>query len=415
MSQSISTPGTIAAPQRKPVSKLRFILPLGVVLAAGGAAWYFGSRPPANSLQFSGRIEGYESDVGTKVAGRVESVAVREGATVKQGQLLVKLDDDELRAQLKGAEAQLKAAKQQQENARLQVSVLTSELNEAELKVQQSQGDTAGRISQAGAQVAAAEAQLQQARAQVIEAEAQLELARTDRDRYAQLSQDGAASQQRFQQADTTYKTAQATLASRRATVEAFQRQVTAAQGQLTQTQSTSLNPEISAAQRDRFTTQLEQSQVQLTAAQAEVASAEASRQQILAQLNNLTVTSPISGVVTTRSVEPGVVVSSGRTLLSVLDLNTVYLRGFIPAGDIGKVRVGQTAQVFLDSSPNRPFTAKVAAIDSEASFTPENIYFKQDRVQQVFGVRLTLEQPAGLAKPGMPADATIVFEDETP
>ena len=413
MAQSIPTPGTLEAPQRKPASKLRLIIPLGIVIAGGIAAWYFLSRLPSNVLQFSGRIEGYESDVGTKVAGRVESVTVREGASVTKGQLLVKLDDDELRAQLKGTEAQLKAAKQQQENARLQVSVVESQLTESQLKLQQSEGDTVGRVSQAGAQVAAAEAQLQQAQAQVIEAEAQLELARSDRDRYAQLSQDGAASQQRFQQATTAYKAAQATLTSRKATVEAFKRQVTASQGQLTQTQSTSLNPNINATQRDRFNTQLQQSQVQVASAQAEVANAEASRQQTLAQLNNLTINSPISGTVTVRSVEPGVVVSPGKTLLTVLDLNTVYLRGFIPAGEIGKVRVGQTAKVFLDSSPDRPFTAKVAAIDSEASFTPENIYFKQDRVQQVFGVRLTLEQPDGLAKPGMPADAEIVFEDE--
>jgi HlyD family secretion protein len=132
-----------------------------------------------------------------------------------------------------------------------------------------------------------------------------------------------------------------------------------------------------------------------------------------MAQLGNLTITSPISGTVTVRSVEPGVVVSPGKTLLTVLDLNTVYLRGFIPQGQIGQVHVGQAAKVFLDSAPDRPFTARVSAIDAEASFTPENIYFKQDRVQQVFGVRLTIEQPDGLAKPGMPADAEIVLEDQ--
>jgi HlyD family secretion protein len=411
MAQSIS--GAIDAPQHKPSSRLRWLIPLGLLLLGGAAAWYFLSRPPSNALQFSGRIEGYESDIGTKVSGRIEEVTVREGATVTKGQLLAKLDDDELRAQLKGAEAQLKAAKEQQENARLQVAVLESQLTESQLKLQQSEGDTVGRVSQATAQVAAADAQLQQAQAQVIEAEAELELARSDRDRYAQLSQDGAASQQRSQQASTAYKTAQATLASRKATVAAFQRQVAAAQGQLTQTQSTSLNPDINAAQRDRFNTQLQQSQAQFAAAQADVANAEANRQQILAQLGNLTITSPINGTVTVRSVEPGVVVSSGKTLLTVLDQNTAYLRGFIPQGQIGQVHVGQTAKVFLDSSPDRPFTAKVAAIDSEASFTPENIYFKQDRVQQVFGVRLTLEQPDGLAKPGMPADAEILLEDQ--
>jgi HlyD family secretion protein len=410
MAQSIS--GAIDTPKPKP-SWLHFLISLGLILAGGAAAWYFLSRPQSHDLQLSGRIEGYESDIGTKVAGRIEEVTVREGASVTKGQLLAKLDDDELRAQLKGAEAKIKAAKEQQENARLQVAVIESQLTEAQLKIQQSEGDTVGRVSQATAQVAAADAQLQQAQAQVIEAEAQLELAKSDRDRYAQLSQDGAASQQRSQQASTTYKTAQATLTSRKATVAAFQRQVAAAQGQLTQSQSTRWNPDINAAQRDRFNTQLKQSQALLASAQADVTNAEATRQQIMAQLGNLTITSPINGTVTVRSVEPGVVVSPGKTLLTVLDLNTVYLRGFIPQGQIGQVHVGQAAKVFLDSAPDRPFPAKVSAIDAEASFTPENIYFKQDRVQQVFGVRLTIEQPDGLAKPGMPADAEIVLEDQ--
>ena len=119
------------------------------------------------------------------------------------------------------------------------------------------------------------------------------------------------------------------------------------------------------------------------------------------------------SRVVTARSVEPGVVVSPGRVLLSLLDLATVYMRGFIPEGEIGRVRVGQPARVYLDSHPDRPLTARVAAIDSEASFTPENIYFREDRVQQVFGVRLAIDDPDGFAKPGMPADAEIVFDSD--
>jgi HlyD family secretion protein len=86
-------------------------------------------------------------------------------------------------------------------------------------------------------------------------------------------------------------------------------------------------------------------------------------------------------------------------------------LRGYIPEGEIGKIRVGQAARVFLDSSPNQPFTAHVSQIDTKASFTPENIYFKQDRVKQVFGVKLAIDDPAGLAKPGMPADAEIDFK----
>jgi HlyD family secretion protein len=221
--------------------------------------------------------------------------------------------------------------------------------------------------------------------------------------------QDGAVTRQAFDQKQTALQVAQATLASRQAAVIAAQRQVSATQGNLTQSQTTSLNPNINQSQIGRFNTQLQQAQSDLKAAQAEVANAEAERSRIQSQLKDLTVNSPIDGVVTSRSVEPGVVVTGGKTLISLLDLNTVYMRGFIPEGEIGQVRVGQTAQVYLDSNPKQPLTARVSAIDSEASFTPENIYFQKDRVQQVFGVRLEISEPGGFAKPGMPADAKIV------
>jgi HlyD family secretion protein len=414
MTPSLSEPASAhPTPSAKRFPRQR-LLPLGILaIAAGAAVWYFSSRPQTPELQFSGRIEGYETDVGTKAAGRVEAVTVREGAIVKQGQLLARLDDDQVQAQLQGAEARLKAAQQQAENAKLQISVLESQIAETQFRLQQSQGDASGRVFQAEAQVATTIAQLDQAQAQATEAEAQLNLAKTDRDRFAQLVQDGAVTQQRFDQAEATYQSAIAILKSRQSAVIAAQKQVTAAQGSLIQSRSTSLNPDINTAQIERLKTQIQQARALLGSAQADIASAEASRRQILSQVNDLTIYSPIDGVVMTRSIEPGAVVATGKVLLTVLDLNTVYMRGFIPEGEIGRVRVGQRAAVWLDSYPDRPLSAQVVAIDAEASFTPENIYFKEDRVQQVFGVKLAIDQPGGFAKPGMPADGEILPDEQ--
>ncbi len=380
---------------------------------AGLAAWFFLSRPETEVLELSGRIEGYETNIGTEVSGRVESVAVREGDLVRQGQVIVRLDEAELEARLQAAEAQINAAQQQARQSGLQIQVIESQIREVQLNLQRSQGESTGRISEAEARVAAAEAQLNQAQAQVTEARANVELAQEDRDRYAQLLRQGAIPQQRFDQALTTLKTAQATLQARQAAVNAAQKQVNAAQGALVQAQTTDLNPEIFQAQLSGLQKQLAQAQAQLQAAEAEVARVQANRREIVAQIDDLTIESPINGVVITRSVEPGEVVSSGRPLLSVVNLNHVYLRGFIPEGQIGLVRVGQPARVFLDSAPDQPLRAQVTAIDPQASFTPENIYFRQDRVQQVFGVKLGIENPAGFAKPGMPADGTIVLPEE--
>ncbi|MFB2939213.1 HlyD family secretion protein [Aerosakkonemataceae cyanobacterium BLCC-F154] len=424
------------------VGLLRIPLALLIVGGIGFFSWNYFNRPQDKGLELSGRIEGYPTDIGAKVGGRISFVTVREGDRVNQGEIIVRLDDAEIQAQLRGAAARITAAEQQKQQVLSQIEVINSQIQEAQLSMQQAMGDAKGRIFQAQSNLAAAQAQVSQAEAMVNQAQAeviraqtqvnqtksQLKLARVNRDRYAQLYQQGAFSKEVFDRAQTTFETAEATyenalagletskatLASRKAAVDAAKRQVNAAQGGLLQAETTSINPDIRNAQVNALRRQLNVAKAQLAAAEAEVKNAQAAQQQIQAQMSYLNVVSPISGVVITRSVEPGEVVATGKTLLTVLNPNSVYLRGFIPEGKIGEVRVGQNAKVFLDSAPNQALSARVAAIDTQASFTPENIYFKDDRVKQVFGVKLALDNPQGFAKPGMPADAEILPEQKS-
>lgn len=385
---------------------------LGLLLLAGAGigTWYF-LRPLAlNAIPLSGRIEGYETDVSTKSAGRVEKVMVREGAVVKKGQLLVRLDDAEIRSELQAAIAQVDAAQKKAAEAQIQIDVLQKQIDGAGLELQQSQGDSQGKIAEAQGLVETAQALVQQSQAQVEEVKAVLEQARVDRDRYAALAKAGAVDRQRADLAKTTYDTAAATLKSRLVAVEAAQRAVEVAKGKQTQAQTTHLNPNRQQNQIASLHDRLAQTRASLAAAQANVRTAIATRNLMQSRLNNLTVLSPIDGVVTVRNVEPGTVVLPTRPLLRVVDFNNVYLRGFIPESELGRIRVGQSAKVFLDNDPQhkQPLNARIAAIDAKASFTPENIYFQRDRVQQVFGVKLSIDRPGGLAKPGMPADANI-------
>ncbi|PWT95288.1 MAG: hypothetical protein C5B53_11615 [Candidatus Melainabacteria bacterium] len=158
------------------------------------------------------------------------------------------------------------------------------------------------------------------------------------------------------------------------------------------------------------FRTKIAQAEGQIKAVQAQAVKARAVRDQASSALNYFRISSPIDGVCSIKSVEEGEMAGPGRVLLTLVKTSDTYLRGFVAEGDIGKIRIGDRAKVFLDSAPKQPLDAKVMAIDPEASFTPENVYFKQDRVKQVFGVKLKLERPDGFAKPGMPADAQILL-----
>lgn len=398
------------APPRRSRRPLLIAAIAGTLLAASLAvAWYVLAHPPAQPFLVSGRIDGYETDIGAKIPGRVGFVAVREGDRVRKGQVLVRLDDAELQAQLRGSSARIAATEQLVQQVRAQQDVITSQMREGQLSVQQAGTDADGRIAQAESDLAAARAQLDVAQAQVSQANSELGLARVTRNRDAQLVATGDISRQVFDEAQTTFESARETLEARQAAVIAVQRQVDAAGGVLTQARSTGLNTPIGLARIESLRDQLGMLQAQLRGAQAQVADAQSARADILAQLAYLRVASPIDGIVTARAVEPGAVVGSGKTLLSIIDPNAVFLRAFVAEGSIGQVRIGQRARVILDSAPQQPLDGHVSEVDAEASFTPENVYFRDDRVKQVFGIKISIDRPDGLAKPGMPADATLL------
>jgi HlyD family secretion protein len=372
-----------------------------IALLAGvgfGVYRVFFYNPDPDGIFLSGRIEGYETDVSARIGGRVEAVAAREGDLVEPGQLLIQIDDAETQAQLQGAIARVRAAQERSQRTRQQLPILQAQLEQAKLTTQQAQQESEGRVLEAQNSVATA-------RSELAEAQENLVLSQASQRRTSQLFAEGAVSAQQQDEANAALGTAKARVAAARQRVDV-------AQGQLTQAQATAQNPPIRAAQELQIQKQIAQAQTDIAVAEQEVRDAKASQAQVQANLNYLVVKSPLAGTVLTRSVEPGEVIAAGAPLLTLVNQNQLYLRGFVPGGQVGGVKVGQSALVYLDSFPDRPLEAQVSRIDPKASFTPENTYFKEDRVTQVFGVELTLKDPQGLAKQGMSADARILVPE---
>ncbi len=388
-------------PRRRKRTPPKPVLILGAIALIAGVGYgiyrIFFYQPEPEGLFLSGRIEGYETDVSAKIGGKIATVAVREGDIVKIGQLLVKLDDSELRAELQGSAARVRAAQERLERDRQQLPILQAQLEQANLTTEQAKQESQGRVLEAENAVATA-------RAELAEAQENLILAQARQRRTNLLYSQGVVSAQQRDEDNAAFNTAQAR-------VNAAQQQVKSAQGRLTQAQATQRNPPIRAAAALQIEKQIAQARTDISVAQQEVNNAKAAQAQVQANLNYLTINSPLNGNIITRSVEPGEVVAAGAPLVTIVDLNNLYLRGFIPAGDIGKVKLNQPSRVYLDTFPNQPLQATVTRVDPKASFTPENTYFKKDRVTQVFGVELTLTNPQGLAKPGMPADGRILEE----
>lgn len=382
----------------------RSVLPILVILIVLGIIiWRFTLATSKNTdssvVTLSGRIEGDDSAIAPKTTGKILAIHFREGDTVKAGETIAILDDAQVRAREEQAQAALVANEARDRAARSQLAALQDQLEQSQVQTGQARTDAAGRVRQAEAEVATAEAELAQQ-------EASLKLALFDRDAYTRLAQTGAVSERQGKQAVATAE-------QQEAVVAAAKRRLEAARAGLVTTRASLDNPAIRAAQEAVVRNQIAQQEGEIAAAVASANQSRAALAEAQANRQDLTIIAPFDGTVITRSAEPGEVVTAGTPIVTLLDLTKVYLRGFVPEGQIGRVKVGQPAHVYLDSKPNEPIDAFVSRADPQATFTPENTYFRDDRVKQVVGVKLQLKSAIGFAKPGMAADGEILVQGD--
>ncbi|MEW6130224.1 MAG: HlyD family efflux transporter periplasmic adaptor subunit [Acidobacteriota bacterium] len=376
---------------------------LGLLLTTGFLIWWFFLRapqPPHQIISLSGRIESDDAAIAAKTSGRIREISVREGDTVKAGQVIAVLDDEQMNARLSQAQSMVAQAEARLQHSRQQIAVLQAQLEQSRLSKNQSRTDAEGRVAQAEAQLAAAEAAL-------AEAQAAYAQARYDKEKFTALARQGNVSEREGMQSTTAAQ-------AQEAVVLAAKKQVEAARGALTAAKANLENPAIHASQAAAIEQQIQQAESDILSAKADAERARAEFREAEANRADLKVIAPFDGTVATRAAEPGEVVAPGTAIITLVNLDKVYLRGFIPEGEIGRVRIGQTARVYLDSNPDEPLEAVVSRIDPQASFTPENTYFRHDRVKQVVGVKLQLVNPQGYAKPGMPADGSVLVEGNT-
>jgi HlyD family secretion protein len=151
-------------------------------------------------------------------------------------------------------------------------------------------------------------------------------------------------------------------------------------------------------------------SQEQLNLAQAQVDAAQATLDILQTQIDKLVLKAPIDGIVLYRSVEIGEVVQPGSSTITIGDLENLTITVFIPEDEYGRIDLGAQAFVSADSFPGQTFEAVVVRISNRAEFTPRNVQTEEGRRTTVFAVELSVFDPSGELKPGMPVD--VVFEE---
>ncbi|TAJ85972.1 HlyD family efflux transporter periplasmic adaptor subunit [Reyranella sp.] len=305
-------------------------LPLILVVILGGAAYYawdrFGDHGlPAGIAGGNGRIEAIEIDISAKIPGRVKEILVNEGDFVTAGQVLARMDTEQLQAQRRQAEAQLQRAI---------INV-----------------DTAKSF------VAQREAERTAAIAVVAQREAQLDAAERKFVRTEQLAKTNTVSQQ--------------LLDDDRATEQGAKAAVGAAKAQLAATEAA-----VSAAK------------AQVIDAGAAIEVAKAAVESITADINDSTLKSPRDGRVQYRVAQPGEVLSAGGRVLNLLDLGDVYMTFFLPTADVGQVPIGTDVRLVLDAAPQYVIPAKVTFVSDVAQFTPKTVETEKERQKLMFRVK---------------------------
>lgn len=148
----------------------------------------------------------------------------------------------------------------------------------------------------------------------------------------------------------------------------------------------------------------------EIEGARANLKKALATVDQLKQNISDCSIHSPADGFISKKYVEAGEIVAPSSSLLKISDLETVNLVIYISEVELGKVKLGQTAEIKVDAFKEKSYKGKIIFISPEAEFTPKNIQTQDERTKLVFGVKIEIPNPQFELKPGMPADAKVIF-----
>ncbi len=360
-------------------------------------------------LYVNGRIECDEYDVGNKYPGKVEKVFVKEGDFVKKGQVLALLDSKELKAQLEGARALLRSSESVVEAKRKELSSLREKIKSLKEKLKELKASVPEEIKAAENRVKECQLAVKQAEFSLSSVRSTLNKARKDYKRFKALYERRVISKDKFEKVELNYKqlldkekTAVAEVKKAKENLQIARRELKIVTEKWKEVSS--LEHEIASLKESAKALN---STVSAFREKAHQARAEVKR--LTAVLKDMEIRSPIDGIVMEKMVEPGEVIPAGYRLFTLYNPDDVYFEGYVPESKVGFLSLGQKGYLKVDAYPNRKFPVRLTYVSSRAEFTPKEVQTKEERVKEVFKVKLRpLKNPHHLLKPGMPADCYI-------
>lgn len=335
-------------------NKITVVFIIAAIIGVAAYMFLYSEREKGpESVRTTGVVEGIETDISSKIAGRVTFIGYREGDAVKKGQLIARMENEDLQAALKASQAALRAEKLTQTSLGQVVA------NSAD-QVRVERADVANQV------------------AQERRAQSQLALAELNLSREKELYKKGIVAKADLDNAQTARDSAKADVDAAGASINLAKSKLAAAQAGLDKAK------EDIATQRAR-----------VSQASDNVKLSEA-------QLSYSDIFAPSDGVVEYRSVEEGEVVSPGMSILTIVDPSTLWVRIDLEQRYITKVRVGTKARVWLEHHPDMVFNGEVFDIGREGEFAVERDVTRGRQDIKTFRTRIKINHPKGILKPGM-------------
>ncbi|MFH1026202.1 MAG: efflux RND transporter periplasmic adaptor subunit [Nitrospirota bacterium] len=326
-----------------------------------------------NLLTVSGRVEASEIELAARVSGRLESVLIEDGMIVKKGASVALIED-----------AELQSKRRELIN---RIDEINERLGAAELDLDYTVNSVDHSIDEARKALSVAEARLKQA-------EASRENAGRDYKRYSNLLEKEVISKQRYDNVRLAYEISGEE-------VHVALKEVERAKVSLMKAEDS--KKLVKAKERE------------LLALSKSIGQLKEGLQQVEIQIGYTRINAPSDGVILKKVSEPGEVVTPGGVIGVMINPENIHIRTYVPEKYIGKININMEADVFADAYPDKPFTGNVCYISDKAEFTPKEVQSYEERVKQVFAVKICFPQkedsasknktPYEVFKKGMPVD----------
>jgi HlyD family secretion protein len=354
----------------------KFIFALiGILVLVSAVLIYKKLNPkklPPYLVEAVGRIDGDLIALNTKYPGRVIKMNVDTGDRVKKEEVVAKLNSKEFEDKLKAIENEIKA---KENELKFTTSKILNTIKKAELNVK------------------AKEAEIKALDAQIDALKKVISQDKKDELRIAKLVKKNLAKEHELELAKLKTKTDTDKLKGLLAKKEALLLALDVAKKDLNIATAAKAN---------------------IKALKNAINALNAKKAEIQTVISELTLKSPINGYVDTKVANVGEVLGAGGVVALLIDPKSFYLKVYVDELTNGKIKLGDKAEIFLDSFPNRPIPAVVSKIAKRAEFTPKEVAVRSDRITRVYEVHLKPLKPSPYLKLGLPAIGVILIGNGT-